>query len=371
MSQTVLETIQHFCENDLHPFLKEHQYKHTYPTSLIKKMGEIGLFGINIPAEFGGSLFKAPLNLPINRHLSRYCLSIPALYGIHLRASQYWVGLASETQKQQHLKDIAQGNTILTHAYHEKSIREPKQFNTLLKKQSDKWVLSGTKEWVINAQNCDMFIVIAKRESNKQGQSICSALAIPRSTPGIEIKEHHRQGLKEVSLASVTFNNIPITEENIIGGSRCCAYNIATQYQAMPLLNFSARAAGLAESITNLTHNYTRIEKREEKIKGIIYYKWSEIQMLKEAIIARFEHGLEQHKQGKLSKPEAYRSKVFCSKMLCTLATKASSLCGGTAYASDNFLLTQQLQDASSLTYIDTPNDILLSLSGEEELVVE
>lgn len=367
----VLEKIETFGEQDVTPFLLENQNQSTYPQKLLSKMADIGLFGINIPEAYGGSKIPAPLNLPINRTLSRYSLVLPALYGIHLRASQYFVGLGTEQQKQDYLPKMTAGEIIATHAYHEKAVREPEKFATNLQEKNGKMLLNGTKEWVINAHNCDTIIVIAKRihQSNSSNSPICSAVIIRKDMQGVEVvTEHNRLGLDGVSLSQVKFNNVEIPPELIIGGLEACAHKIATQYQPMPFLNFSARATGVAESIVNLARTHLALEKRDSATLGVMHYKWSEIQMLKESIIAYFEHALAQHKAGSFSKEKAYRTKVFCSQTLSELVSKTKAICGGSGYANGDVLLLQQFRDAASLIFIDTPNDVLLSLSGKSEL---
>lgn len=107
---------------------------------------------------------------------------------------------------------------------------------------------------------------------------------------------------------------------------------------------------------------------RDGYAKGVIFYKWSEIQMLKESITAYFDRSVSLNSEGKLTKAGAHRTKVFCSQTLQDLVTRARMLCGGTGYASDDHYLIRQLNDAGSLSLIDTPNDILLTWSGMEEL---
>jgi len=96
--------------------------------------------------------------------------------------------------------------------------------------------------------------------------------------------------------------------------------------------------------------------------------KWSEVQMLKEAITAKYEHSLQMHKSGELSKPAAYRTKVFCSQTLDDMVRKVKALCGGSSFASYDQRLIRQVNDAAILSLVDTPNDILLSLAAQAEL---
>lgn len=366
----IFNELELFCKDEVLPFISSAS-KNDYPHELLKRIGELGLFGFNIPKEFGGSSLPANLNIPINRLLSHYSLALPALYGIHLRASQYFTALGTEEQKKVYLTEMAKGKLISTHAYHEKSIRSPKSFTTAIYKKGEKYLLSGTKEWVINAHNCDFMVVIARQESNKisDNSPICSAVIVDRNKVGLTISEEYvRRGLKGISLSRVTFSNVEIDPSEIIGGEYTCASMTALQYSPMPLLNFSARAVGVAESIAELIKKNILDKPNGHSKKDIISYKWSEIQMIKESIVAFFESSLALQKEDNLTQAHAYRTKVFCTKALVRLVEKASMLCGGAGYASDDYLLIQQLEDAASLIFIDTPNDILLTIAGKVEL---
>ncbi len=366
----VLDEIDLFCKKEVVSYLSSNRGKPKYPKNIIRKMGEIGLFGINIPEEFGGSKLPISLNLQINRTISKYWLALPALYGTHLRANQYFLELGTAEQKANYLPRMATGENIAAHAYHEKAIKDPLKFRTNISEESGKFLLSGTKEWVTNAQDCDFMIVVARRLcANQPEKEMCSAVIIDKGMEGVSIcDEHHRRGIEGVSLARVNFNNVQLEESNFIGGSGVSALEFISNFRPISSLNFAARCAGVAETIVAMTRPYLMIEERDEVAKGVIYYKWSEIQMINESISSYFEQSVIKNREGKLSKSEAHRTKVFCSQSLQDLVSKARMLCGGTGYAGDDFLLVQQLNDAGSLSLIDTPNDILLTWSGRDDL---
>ncbi|MEO0444327.1 MAG: acyl-CoA dehydrogenase family protein [Pseudomonadota bacterium] len=355
-----------FCETDVNSFIKNKTHNTPYPKALISRMADMGLFGVNLPEKYGGSKIPALLNIPINRLLSRYWLGLPALYGIHLRSSQYLIAIGTQEQQQTIVPNMAKGQLITTHAYHEKGIRDPHKFSTRLIKSNNHYVLSGTKEWVINVHNANTIVVIAKTDNP---DSICNAVLINQGTPGMRIEEnYYRRGLHGVSLSRIHFDNVNLSEEHIVGGHSACAFKTATDFQAMPYLNFSARAVGVAESIVDLLKPYLRYSQRESAAKTMIEYRWAEIQMIKESIIAYFEQSVALHKAKKLTESRAYRTKAFCTQTLVKLSNKAGTLCGGSGYAGDNQRLIQQLIDAESLSFIDTPNEILIGLSGACEL---
>lgn len=361
----IIDTIIHFGETQIKGFLEKNQDKVPYPKSLVDQLAVLGLFGINIPEEFGGSKVPISLNLEINRVLSRYWLSLPALYGTHLRANQYIIETGTKEQKKLLLPKMADGSLIFAHAFHEKGRKKPSTFTTFVSRDGNAFLLNGEKEWVTNANDADRIIVVARNDE----LGGCSAVMLSKSDSGVKIvKDHARRGVEGVSLNRLSLSNVRIEPENIIGGPDHDATEFILDFRAISALNFSARCVGLSESIVGHVENYLLPTERDDISLPVIANRWSELQMKMNAIEHYFHGAVSKFKLGELSKSEAHRTKVFCSGTLQDLVSLARMLTGGTGYASDDHNLIRQLNDAGSLALIDTPNDILLTWSGIEDL---
>lgn len=364
---SVLQDMEKFGKKTILPFLEKSKENVKYPEDIIAKMGEMGLFGINIPKEYKGSKLPISLNLEINRILSKYWLSILALYGTHLRCNQYFMEIGTKEQKDKYLPKMATGEYIVSHAFHEKSIKNPLDFSTYIEKKDGKFLLHGSKGWVTNANKSNFMIVVAKRVDKDSKE--CSAVIVRANQKGVSLKDDlNRRGVKGVSLQVVDFDNVIIEEKDFIGGSHICALSFVNQCRALTSLNFAARCVGVAESILELTRPYVLLSNRDEEAKGVIYYRWSQLEVLKESIVAYFEKSVLLKSEDKLTRAGAFRTKVFCSSQLEELLSLSRMLTGGTGFASDDEYLIRQLNDGLSLTLIDTPNDILLTWSGKEDL---
>lgn len=361
----IIDTIEKYCKSEVSKFLDSHQEDIPYPKDLIEGLARLGLFGINIPEQYGGSRIPISENLQINRVLSKYWLSIPALYGTHLRANQYFIEIGTEDQKSTTLPKMATGELIFAHAFHEKAKKRPSTFSTHVKREGSAFVLNGEKEWVTNAEDADKIIVVAKN-SELDG---CSAVVVSKSDPGVTIvKNHSRRGIEGVSLNRVALSNVRVEPENIIGGPDQDATDFISNFRAISSLNFSARCVGLSESIRDLVSGYLLVDQRDEISLPVIANRWSELQMKHQAIVHYFDGAVRQLRESELNKSEAHRTKVFCSATLQEVVDLARMLAGGTGYASDDHNFIRQLNDAGSLALIDTPNDTLLTWAGIEDL---
>lgn len=157
----IIQELEKFCSQEITSFFNAHKDTIPYPSDIVRQLSELGLFGINIPEEFGGSKLPISLNLEINRVLSKYWLAIPALYGTHLRANQYYLELGNPEQKSTMLPKMASGEQITAHAFHEKGKKQPATFATNVKRNGNSYILNGEKEWVTNAENATQIIVVA------------------------------------------------------------------------------------------------------------------------------------------------------------------------------------------------------------------
>ena len=364
----VLDLIENFCKKEIIPHVSCDPEKIAYPKDIIKGLSEIGLFGINIPAEYGGSTLPISQNLEINRILAKYWLGIPAMYGTHLRSNQYFLELATDQQKSNFLPKMASGEKIAAHAFHEKGIKDPNLFKTKITKESDgSFLLNGEKEWATNAEDANFIIVVAKKEGFSESGS--AALIIERDMPGVNIvKDHFRSGMKGISLNRVSFSNVNLQEKDFIGGHATDATSFISDFRAISSLNFSARCVGIAENIVDRVRPYLLPKSRSSEALPVISYKWSEVLMILQSMSFYFEGSVRKNSKQPLSKSEAHRTKAFCSSQLQILVAKSRMLAGGTGYASDDYHLIRQLNDAGSLQLIDTPDDTLLTWTGLEDV---
>lgn len=182
------------------------------------------------------------------------------------------------------------------------------------------------------------------------------------------IADHDRQGLKGISLNRVSFNDVKLEPENFIGSPETDATEFISDFRLISSLNFSARCVGVAESLLKLARPYIMENQRDKYALPVIAYKWSELVMEQTAITFYFSGSVALMRNQNLSKSDAHRTKVFCSSTLQSVVSKVRMLTGGTGYASDDYTLLRQLNDAGSLALIDTPNDTLLTWAGLRDL---
>ncbi|MBL4586736.1 MAG: acyl-CoA/acyl-ACP dehydrogenase [Flavobacteriales bacterium] len=365
--EPILEDLQYYCQTTLTDYLKEEENELSYPNSIIDDLSELGIFGLNIPKDFGGLGMGLPENVQTMSILGGYWLTLPALLGTHLRANMYLKECGTDDQKKRFLPDMARGKTIFSHAYHERATKNLSLISTTVESTENGHILNGSKDWVTNSYNSDKYIVIARNISNN---NVPVAIIVDPTGQGVNReKELIRPGIKGVSLSSVSFNNVIVDSDmDIIGGRDFSVADFIAKYKLGSSISFSARAVGAAESVIEHVKDTIRIWDNRENGKDVIAFRFAQMYSKYLGAKTNLAHVVANFGTLEDKTATAYLTKVNCSNMLQDVIRDAIMLKGGHGYASEDCFLQRMYRDCASLPLIDTPNDILLYRSGLELL---
>ena len=215
----IVEAVQGFVAQAVQPYLRVPGAKDNYPTQLVQRMRELGLFGINVPVAFGGLGLSQLALTAIGVELSKGWLSLAALLGAHMRACNHVLGCATPSQQERYLRRMASGNLVVAYARHEQGVTDPSCFYTVLVRDGPRYTLTGGKPWVTNAKHADALLCIARRKED-DSEAPATVLVFP-SRPGVTIGPDLSQpGGRGVSLCQVAFSDYIVQPEQheLIGG---------------------------------------------------------------------------------------------------------------------------------------------------------
>jgi alkylation response protein AidB-like acyl-CoA dehydrogenase len=362
-----IEDLEWYCKESIQKYLDVPENELLYPEKIIADLKEFGLFGLNIPSKYGGFQLGLNENVKVMKELGKVWLSLPALIGTHFRANTYITECGTSEQKEKYLPEMAKGNFIFSHAYHEKATKNLKQISTTIEEVDGDFYLNGSKDWVTNSFHSDYYLVIARNISNNNKP--VAIILNPNINGVIKEKELIRPGIKGISLSSVSFNNVKIDPTNdILGGVQFSVDEFIQKYKLNSSIGLAARAVGASNAVIEHTRKFVLSYSQRDNGNEIIAYNYAS--MYSKYLVA--ENTLNQVVQNFDSLPDkvatTYLTKVFCSQALQEIINSAIMLKGGYGYAATDGFLQRMFRDASSLLLIDTPNDILLYRSGIELL---
>src|ERR1700683_714047 len=215
--QLIGQTAEEFTVNEILPNIEKMEHKDfSIARNLLKKAGELGLSGVEIPEAYGGLEMDKVTAAIIADHIAQYAgfgTTWGAHSGIGLVALVYF---GTEEQKKKYLPRLATGEIVGAYALAEASSRSD-SFNCRARAQLSSdgrhYILNGEKMWITNAGFADLFTVFAKIDGEK-----FTAFLVERDFPGLSIGgEEHKLGIRGSSTCPIILNDCKVPAENLLG----------------------------------------------------------------------------------------------------------------------------------------------------------
>jgi alkylation response protein AidB-like acyl-CoA dehydrogenase len=228
------------------------------PTSFKAIYREVGLFGISIPEEYGGSALPLHDILEIVSLISQAGLSGPAMLGSHLRICHYVTHFGTPEQKEKYLPKLATGECLAAHA------RTEHDSPVKAKRTTNSYVLDGIKPYVTNARDAGLIAVTANNNND--------IFLVERDNSNFVIgKDMPRVGVLDTSLCSVYLNDSQVPDNALLGGNENCGQKFLAETKVFALMNYTARAYGALQGLKSLASESPSkaLPNRESILKNI------------------------------------------------------------------------------------------------------
>jgi butyryl-CoA dehydrogenase len=188
-----------------------------FPTEIMKAIAQADLFGIYIPEEYGG-LGKKSFELCIAvEELSTACLGVSTSYAANALGTYPILLYGTDAHKKKYMPDIASGRKLVAFGLTEANAgSDASGIQTTARLEGNEYVLNGTKQWITNGGEADIYTVIAITDKSK-GARGASAFIVDKGTPGFTFgKKENKMGIRASSTTELIFNNCRIPKENLI-----------------------------------------------------------------------------------------------------------------------------------------------------------
>ncbi len=346
-----------FVETSVRAYLVSAEAERAYPASLVREMADLGLFGLNVPKNYGGSEAGLGTILEVTRALARGWLCLPSIVGSHMRAAPYIKAVGSEEQKTDLLPKLASGELVIAHGYSERRLSTEGRLQTELVETGGRYSLNGCKGWVTNARDADRILVIARSKLD----NLC-AVWVRKGRPGMELVELNRPGMLGVSLSRLVLKDYQLEPEDILGGPESCVRPVLVESVRPKALAFAARAIGASERVMEETRSLIEERTARHPLHPVALQSWGRILMDFEASRSLFESAVD-------GRACATSAKVFCGESLRRMLEHALALLGGDGYATERNVLGRLFREAPALTLAGGCNDVLLGKIASESLI--
>lgn len=340
--QQILAQTRQFVRTTVIPREQEILAGDLVPDDLREQAKKMGLFGYAIPQEWGGLGLDLTQDVELAMELGYTSLALRSMFGTNNGiAGQVLVGFGTDEQKARWLEPMATGDVVASFALTEpgagsnpsglrtKAVRDGGQDNA-------DWIITGQKRFITNAPTADLFVVFARtRPADDDGPGIAVFL-VPADTAGVEVgTKDAKMGQEGAWTADVSFDDVRVPAESLVGGSEDIGYRAAMISLARGRVHIAALAVGAAQRALDESVAYAATATQGGTPIGNF--------QLVQAMIADQQTGVlagralvrdtaRQWVSGQDRRIAPSAAKLFCTEMVGTVADLAVQIHGGSGY---------------------------------------
>lgn len=330
--------VREFAKEKIAPFI-EHMEAGEFPRDIIKEMGELGLMGITIPEQYGGAEMDFVSYIIAIHELSKVSATVGVILSVHTSVGTNPIlYFGSEEQKQKYVPKLASGEYLGAFCLTEPSAgSDAGSLKTRAVKDGDHYKLNGSKVFITNGGEADVYIVFANTDPEKGSRGI-SAFIVEKDTPGFIVgKDEHKMGLHGSRTVELTFEDMRVPAENLLG-QEGEGFKIAMANLDVGRIGIAAQALGIAEAALDEAVAYSKERKQFGKPISFnqgIGFKLADMATAVEASRLLVYNAANLRQLGKPCGQEASMAKLFASKTAVDVAIEAVQVFGGYGYTEE------------------------------------
>ena len=353
------------------PVRAELDEKEEFPWELMKIFGEAGLFGVSISEEYGGFGGGVLENCLAVEELSRICLGVATGYAASGLGAHPIMLYGSPEQKKKYLPDIARGKRLAAFGITEADAgSDAGSIRTTAVRKGEGYVLNGTKQWITNGGEAEIYTIIAITDRAK-GPRGASAFIVEKGTSGFNFgKKEKKLGIRASATRELVFQDCFVPKENVIAREGMgFIVTMRTFDRTRP--GVGAQGVGVAQGALDEAVRYAR--EREQFGKKIISFQavqhlLADMATLVEAaraLVLSVARYIDHEKDPKDISKLSGMAKVFASDVAMRVTTDAVQVFGGYGYMRE-YPVEKMMRDAKILQIYEGTNQIQRNVIGLE-----
>jgi len=357
----IAETIKDFGAQHITPYMMDWDNTQEFPVHVFKALGELGLMGVLVPEEFGGSGLSYDEYVTVIDEISQIDSSIGLSVAAHNSlCTGHILQFGTQEQKEKWLPKLATAEHIGAWGLTEHNTgSDAGGMNTTAVKDGNEWVINGAKNFITHAKSGDIAVVIV-RTGEKGDSHGMSAFVIEKGTPGFSSgKKEDKLGMRASETAELVFDNCRIPEENLLG-------KVGDGFiQAMKVLDggrisIAALSLGIAKGAYKAALQYSK--ERVQFGKAIcehqaIAFKLADMVTEIEASELLIFSAADKKNKGQKMTKEGAIAKYYASEVCVRVANEAVQIFGGYGYTKD-FPVEKFYRDAKLCTIGEGTSEI-------------
>jgi len=336
--QMMRDMVQNFAKAEIEPFIPRMEAGE-FPREILKKMGGLGLMGITVPEEYGGAGMDFISYIGAIHELSKVSAVVGVILSVHTSVGTNPIMyFGNDEQKNRYLPKLASGEYLGAFCLTEASSgSDAGSLKTRAVKKDDHYVLNGSKMFITNGGEADVYIVFASTDPSKGTYGI-SAFIVDKDTPGLVIgKDERKMGLHGSRTVELSFDQMKVPLENLLG-EEGGGFKIAMANLDVGRIGIAAQALGIAEAALEAATGYAKDRVQFGKpiaAQQGVGFKLADMATAVEAAKLLVYRAAQLRAEGLPCGKEASMAKLFASKAAVEGSIEAVQVFGGYGYTED------------------------------------
>jgi butyryl-CoA dehydrogenase len=331
--------VRDFATNELEPVAAKIDEEELFPLDNIRKMADLGLTGVTIAEEYGGSGGNSIHMAIAMEEIARACASTSTVYLASLSLACYPIyAFGTEEQKERFVVPLAKGEKLACFALTEAGAgSDAVAVETTARRDGDDYVVNGNKIFITNGSEADIAVVFATVDRSLRHKGIV-ALVVEKGTPGFSTgKKERKLGIRGSSTAELAFEDCRVPVQNCLGGEGN-GFRVAMGAIDSSRISVAAQAVGIARAAFEAALSYAQDRQQfGQAISGFQAIQWMLADMATNVDAARLltYRAAYLKNQGQPYVKESAMAKLFAAEAAMSVATKSVQVHGGYGYVKD------------------------------------
>jgi alkylation response protein AidB-like acyl-CoA dehydrogenase len=361
--QMLVETVRQFVDKEVKPTVREREHANQYPEAWIEQMKRIGIYGLAVPEEFGGTPVSMPCYVLVTQELARGWMSLAGAMGGHTVVAKLLTLFGTEEQKRQYLPPMASGELRATMALTEPGGGSDLQnmSTTAVPDGADHLVINGSKTWISNARRSGLIALLCKTDPAATPRHKGISVLLVEHGPGLTVsRDLPKLGYKGVETCELSFDGYRVPASAILGGEAGKGFSQMMKGLETGRIQVASRALGVATAALEDALAYA--QQRESFGQPI--WKHQAVgnylaDMATKLTAARqlTRYAAERYDSGERCDMEAGMAKLFASEVAMEIALNAVRIHGGYGYSTE-YDVERYFRDAPLMIVGEGTNEI-------------
>ena len=358
----LVQTVRTFIDREVKPMVRDVEHANEYPEKWIEQMKQIGIYGLAIPEEYGGSPVSMPCYVLVTQELARGWMSLAGAMGGHTVVAKLLTLFGTEEQKKTHLPAMATGEVRATMALTEPGGGSDLQnMTTTALPDGQHLVITGAKTWISNARRSGVIALLCKTDPKATPRHTGISIVLAEHGPGLTVsRDLPKLGYKGVESCELSFDGYRVAGSAILGGVPGKGFAQMMKGLETGRIQVASRALGVATAALEDALAYAQQREsfgqpiwKHQAVGNYLADMATKLTAARQLTL----YAAERYDSGERCDMEAGMAKLFASEVAMEIALNAVRIHGGYGYSTE-FDVERYFRDAPLMIVGEGTNEI-------------